>query len=248
MDIWAECKERISPEFLKGELIRVVESQEQIATNSLVDNLQEQELLEQLLEDTKPAITDRKLHYLLHTPFRYPPLAHGSRFSTRSDPGLFYGSLAISTALAETAYYRLLFWHGMTTPPVSDKFTTQHTVFTARYQTTRGLKLDQSPFDKYLDLLSHPASYQATQTLGNAMREHGINAFEYISARDMEKGLNIALFHTHALVDKKPVNQQAWLCETSTGQVSFFSATHDQVHHYPLSSFLVDSKLPDPAI
>jgi len=247
MDIWTACKERIAPESLRGELIRVVESQEQVATNSLVDNLQEQELLENLLESTKPASSSKNLHYLLHTPFRYPPLKHGSRFGLRTEPSLFYGSLTISTALAETAYYRLLFWQGMSIAPASGKFTTQHTAFTARYQTESGLKLHQPPFDTYLDLLRHPASYQATQAMGSTMRKNGIIAFEYISARDEEKGVNIALFNNKALSGQKPLSQQAWLCETNSEQVSFFSTLSKQTYHYPKTTFLINDHLPDPA-
>ncbi len=46
MDIWAAYKDQITPQTLSGEIIRVVENQEQIATNSLVDNLDEQAQLE----------------------------------------------------------------------------------------------------------------------------------------------------------------------------------------------------------
>ena len=56
-------------------------------------------------------------HYLLATPFRYPPLPYGSRFGSRFEPSLFYGARSASTALAESAYYRFVFWSGMATPP-----------------------------------------------------------------------------------------------------------------------------------
>ena len=40
---------------------------------SLVDTLEEQALLEEVLDDSKPAVPEdcRNLHYLLFTPFRY---------------------------------------------------------------------------------------------------------------------------------------------------------------------------------
>lgn len=93
-------------------------SQEQVATNQLVGSLERQAVLETLLEKTKPSLRvgTESLHYLLAMPFRYPPLKHGSRFGTRSAPSLFYGSQKIGTVLAESAYYRFLFWvrHGHT--------------------------------------------------------------------------------------------------------------------------------------
>ena len=102
-DLWAACRDVLRIEPLTGELLRMVESQEQIATLSLVDDLAEQAVLEDLLERAKPPLpvgTDG-LHYLLATPFRYPPLRHGSRFGRRFEPGLFYGARRLPTLLAE---------------------------------------------------------------------------------------------------------------------------------------------------
>src|SRR5688500_2757171 len=95
---------------------------------ALVDTLEEQALLEQGLDDSKPAVPHecRNLHYLLFTPFRYgAPYPRGSRFrraglhpTTQSPrrggpgltPGTFYASLQIMTAVAEIAFWRLLFY------------------------------------------------------------------------------------------------------------------------------------------
>ena len=249
MDIWTECRERIFPEQLNGELVRIVESQEQIATNSLVDNLQEQELLEHLLEKTKPAFPagTKKLHYLLATPFRYPPLKTGSRFGTRFESSLFYGSLTLSTALVETGYYRFLFWFGMSEPPASKKFMTQHTIFGTAYKTDKGLKLQNKPFDKYKKQLISPGDYTDTKQLGSAMRDNKIEAFEYLSARDPKRGLNVALFTPSALAATRPDYQQAWLCETNAEQVSFYTAKERKVYSYSLKTYLVKGKLPQPA-
>ncbi len=79
---------------IQGTLFRVVESQEQVATTRLVDDLTELALLEDMLEASKPPRLPgtETLHYLLATPFRYPPLPHGSRFSIVHKPSLYYGS------------------------------------------------------------------------------------------------------------------------------------------------------------
>ncbi|NBT42094.1 MAG: RES domain-containing protein, partial [Alphaproteobacteria bacterium] len=62
-----------------------------------------------------PALPDETatLHYLLKTPFRYPPLKWGSRFSGRDLPSLFYGAGMGDTCLAEAAFYRLVFLDSM---------------------------------------------------------------------------------------------------------------------------------------
>lgn len=250
MDIWAECKDRFSFTTVANELIRVVESQEQAATNRLVDNLEEQDLLEQMLEASKPLLSESisKLHYLLFTPFRYPPLAYGSRFGTRFEPSLFYGSLTLTTAFAETGYYRFLFWLGMQQPPKTGKFVTQHTVFAVPYQTAKGARLQDPPFDHYRVHLTDRSHYVDTQQLGSALRGKGVEAFEYISARDSDAGVNVALFHAKALAASQPAYQQSWLCEINQESVSFYSHSNSAVHRYTRASYEYQGYFPAPAL
>lgn len=250
MDIWLHCRDSLTIVHLDHELIRVVESQEQIATNSLVDDFEEQEILEQMLENTKPVIPSgmKLLHYLLMTPFRYPPLKHGSRFGTRFESSLFYGSHTLATAFAEAAYYRFLFWQGMSISPASGKFITQHTVFGVKYTTKMGLKLHQPPFSEFEQNLIDPEDYSSTQQLGSAMRQYSIEAFEFKSARDQEHGLNVALISQKSLSSKEPEHQQQWLCDTSASTVSFYSSVKGNVYKYPFNAFLVNGRFPAPAI
>ena len=234
---------------IQGTLFRVVESQEQVATASLVDTLSEQDLLEDMLEATKPPLhqATKRLHYLLAAPFRYPPLHHGSRFGNTHDPALFYGSRQVSTALTETAYYRFVFWQGMSEPPPSGRLVTQHTAFGARYRSTRGLRLQSAHFEPYQSQLRAASSYTATQRLGSAMRSAGVEAFEYLCARTRSRALNVALFQPVALVSTKPLDTHPWLCETRTEQISFRAPRGDRFHTFPLRAFLVDGTLPQPA-
>jgi len=251
LDIWKECGNRISPEHISDNLVRVVESQEQIATNSIVDNLEEQAALEQMLENTKPAIprTITGLDYLLATPFRYPPLPYGSRFGRRDEPSIFYGSLSLTTAFAETGYYRYLFWSGMTTPPPSGKFITQHTVFYVNYMTNSGLRLQNPPFNKYEEYLTNPSDYSVTQLLGTSMRNHEIEAFEYKSARDPDRGLNIALFEPVCFASVKPINKEQWLCEINKTAATFYSFNStNNIHKYLYENYLVNGEFPQPAV
>ena len=75
----------LSSEFrsYEGRCWRLVEAQHRVSTLKLVDTLDEQSLLEDMIEATKPAIPPecRELDYLLATPFRYgAPYPLGSRF------------------------------------------------------------------------------------------------------------------------------------------------------------------------
>lgn len=248
-DLWSACEQRLQIAPLGGMLWRIVESQQQIATLSLVDDLAEQNLLEGLLERSKPSLPAgcKGLHYLLSTPFRYPPLRHGSRFGSRAEPSLFYGALGLPTLLAEAAYYRFVFWTGMTTPPPSGQLLTQHSVFRARFHGQRGLRLQSAPCDEHRPLLRDPRDYRATQALGSALRAAGIDLFEFISARDSEQGINVALFRPDALVSRAPLGLTRWLCETTTDEVIFAPEPAQELHRFPLQQFLVDDSLPRPA-
>lgn len=245
---WDACLAAAPIGRISGRLLRLVESQEEVATNQLVASLERQAVLEALLESTKPPLRkgSERLHYLLATPFRYPPLRHGSRFGARNEPSLFYGSLGLDTVLAEAAYYRFVFWQGMAVPP-EGKLVTQHTMVEADYLASRGLRLYQPPFAAHGESLTDPADYRATQELGTKMRQAGIEAFEYTSARDPQGGTNVALFTPDALPMNAPLSMTPWLCELTGGHAKF-SAGHDRtVFDFPLGLFMAGGEFPQPA-
>ena len=77
----------------------------------LVDDAAQQDVLEMLLEGSKPPLPSSasRLHYLLATPFRYHPLRSGSRFRGPTDAGVFYGGECARTTCAELGYWRWKF-------------------------------------------------------------------------------------------------------------------------------------------
>jgi len=85
--IWTQCAGDSRLRSLDVDAWRVVEAQHQVSTRKLVDTAAEQSLLEELIDGVKPPDrTGGALHYLLATPFRYPPLRHGSRFGGAINP------------------------------------------------------------------------------------------------------------------------------------------------------------------
>jgi hypothetical protein len=247
-DLWTECGSRAGPVELTGQVLRMVESQEQVATQRLVANLREQDLLESLLERSKPprpASADG-LDYLLATPFRYPPLRYGSRFGRRHEPSLFYAARERPTLLAEAAYYRFVFWQGMKSPPARP-LRTQHTLFGVRIHARRAYCLHRPPFDAHHERIASPTDYGDTQALGSALRGAGADAIEYRSARDTTGGLNVALYTPSAFADPQPNLREEWLCETAANRVSFRARGVLGVHTLPLEQFAVDGALPTPA-
>jgi hypothetical protein len=191
----------------------VVEAQHVVSTLKLVDTLAEQQLLEELLEETKPLVPPecRELHYLLSTPFRYgAPYPQGSRFRrTGLTPGVFYASQKPATAVAEMTFHRLLFFaESPHTPwPVNAG---EQTAFAVRFRTRTGLDLTVPPLARDAARWSHPTDYAACQDLADAARAAGVQALRYRSARDPDDGINVALLTCVAFQSREPIERQTW--------------------------------------
>jgi RES domain-containing protein len=246
--IWTQCAGSSEIRALATTPWRVVEAQHQIATRKLVDSDAEQVLLEEVLERHKPPLADGgRLHYLLFTPFRYPPLPHGSRFASRHEPGVWYGSESLRTAFAEVAYYRLLFLEG--TRAALAPLETDLSAFTIRVKTARGVDLTGPPFARVQKTLASRSSYVATQALGTAMRDAAVEAFRYASARDVRGGVNVGVFSPRAFAGRRPRRIENWHCVAARDHVEIAKRDYFErvVHRYPRAEFLVQGTLPSPA-
>jgi hypothetical protein len=247
-NIWTQCAGASNIRPLQRAPWRAVEAQHQISTRRLVDSLEEQALLEQLIETSKPPDrAGRRLHVLLSTPFRYPPLRHGSRFGTRHEPGIWYGSESRRTLFAEVAYYRLLFLEG--THANLDGVATAHTAFRVTVRTPHGVDLSAEPFARFAGAIASAAGYASTQALGRAMREARVAACRYPSARDRQGGINLAVFSPAAFGSARPRDLETWHCTSTRSRVELMRRDYfaPLAFTFPREAFLVDGRLPDPA-
>src|SRR6185295_19649639 len=163
---------------LRHVLWRAVEAQHVVSTMALVDTIEEQHALERLLDDTKPPVPVEAahLHWLLFTPFRYPPPPGGSRFRGSNDAGVFYGADEIRTACAELGYWR---WrHLLDVPALTAMPAKPQTVFRARLATAT-VDLRQPPFVRDRDVWTQRDDYAGCQRFGLAAREAGVGAVRY---------------------------------------------------------------------
>jgi len=232
----------------------VVEAQHVVSTLKLVSSLEEQRILEELIERQKPSLPKPlqrpRLHYLLFTPFRYPPLPHGSRFGTREEPGIWYGADSLRGVFAEKAYYRFLFLAG--TSADLTPITVEQTAFTANVDTHRGVDLTLSPFDRYEARISSKTRYRASQLLGREMRHDGVEVFRYRSARDVERGTNVGVFTPKAFAQSKPNPFQTWICLADSKRIEFAQKNASERSRlsfsFSRSEFEVDGSLPSPAV
>jgi hypothetical protein len=243
--IWTRCAGDSELRTLRLAAWRAVEAQHQLSTRKLVDSAAEQIVLEGLIEQSKPpAISGRRLHYLLSTPFRYPPLRHGSRFGARFERGIWYGSTSRRTAFAEVAYYRLLFLEGTTAD--LGTLSVPLTAFTVRVHSDHGIDLTAAPFARYRKAIASPTDHGAAQALGTSMRAAGVEAFLYPSARDAEGGINVGVFSPAAFAESRPRQMKTWHCVANRELVEF--TTRDFFERESVSFdrqvFLVSGALP----
>ena len=249
--IWTRCAGSSEIRALAARPFRLVEAQHLTSTRRLVDSAEEQVALEALIERAKPplpAATEfERLHFLLTTSFRYPPLAHGSRFGTRHERSLWYGSDSRETAFAEAAYYRLVFLEG--TAADLGRITVEISAYRVPVRTRRGIDLVRAPFARHEGAISSPSRYDESQALGAAMRAAGVAAFRFRSARDPERGTNVALFTARAFAARRPSALETWICTSSHERVEFqrkdFFARGAKA--FERATFLVDGALPAPA-
>jgi RES domain len=191
---------------------RVVEGQHLVSTRKLVGTNAEHRVLEDLIEATKPVVPDecRGLDYLLSTPFRYRPGYPGSRFRRPGfSPGVFYAAEAPSTAVAEMAFYRLLFFaeSPLTPWPANPS---EYTGFSVAVRTAALLDLTKAPLDADRPVWRHPTDYAPCQALADAAREAGAEILRYESVRDPDGGACAAVMTSAAFAIGYPLDYQTW--------------------------------------
>jgi hypothetical protein len=213
LPIWTPAA--LSSEFrpLSGLVWRLVEAQHHVSTMKLVDSVDEQALLEELLEETKPAYPPEceGLDYLLKTPFRYgAAYPHGSRFRRAGKTaGVFYASLEVSTAIAEMAFYRMLFFAESPATPLPAN-AAEYTAFAVPAASERAIDLTLPPLDRDKARWEDRQDYAACQALADAARAAQTEAIFYRSVRDPKGGLNVALLSPAAFAAREPTVRQTW--------------------------------------
>jgi len=191
---------------------RIVEAQHVASTMKIVDNQNEQDVLEELLESSKPALpkAGESLDYLLASPFRYDPRRGGSRFRSNTDPGVFYGAANVHTACAELGYWRWKFLKDavdlIKLEPVA------HTAFQVDISATM-VDLRKPPFATDATAWTHPTDYTSTQSFARTTRDAGVTTIVYQSVRDPKPSWCVAVLSPAAFHKPKPhpAMQTWWL-------------------------------------
>ncbi len=224
---------------------RVVEAQNKVSTLKLVDNLEEQTLLENLIEDTKPSIPPelKNHHYLISTPFRYRPYRGGSRFRRENqEQGVFYASENVDTAIAETAFYKALFFNE--SPDTSlPQNASEHTAFSVNYASDICVDLSLQPFSKYESYWKNPVNYVPCQAFADQCREAGVEIIKSVSVRCPNKGKNINILHWNAIKDTAPVDLQTWKVSIKEAEIVAIREFPKKSLSFPIKNFFSDPRI-----
>ncbi|WP_037493199.1 RES family NAD+ phosphorylase [Sneathiella glossodoripedis] len=212
LPIWTA--DALSSEYRRyeGRLWRLVEAQHRVSTLKLVDDLQEQALLEDIIERSKPILPPdcRHLDYLLATPFRYGSVyPKGSRFRRAGrTAGVFYAAEQVETALCELVFYRFLFYAESpeVTPPEN---AADYTAFSVSVKSERLVDLSQPPLSRDQEFWCDPVQYEACQQLAEVARSADADAIRYRSVR-ARAGVNVAVLKGATFAHPAPLERQSW--------------------------------------
>jgi hypothetical protein len=212
----------------------------------LTDSTAEQQRLEHLIEGSKPAVPEecRHLDFLLWTPFRYgAPYPRGSRFRRAGlTLGVFYAAAHATTAVAEMAFYRLLFFAESPDTPWPAN-ASEYTAFAVEYATGRAIDLTLPPFDVHATGWQHCTDYSDCQALSDAARSAGIDAIKYQSVRDPNRLTNIALLTCRIFTRPDPVDRQSWKLKLAATGVRAVREAPRTFVDYGRATFAADPRI-----
>lgn len=210
----------------------MVEAQHRISTDRLADEIAEQDVLERLIEEAKPAmpLAARGLHHLLGTPFRYG-YAKATRFRRAGErPGIFYGSDTQRTAVAEAAYWYMRFFAAA--PGSRLPSTTQERlVYSVPVKVDRALDLTEPPLVVARAKWTDPEDYEPCQQLAQQARAIGAQLIRYESVRDAPAGRNAALFDPSAFQKPVPATAGSWHFRFTGNKLTAFAAAPSGERH-----------------
>ena len=228
-----------------GEGWRLVEAQHASSTMKLTDTLEEQAVLERLIDETKPAMPAvcRGLHFLLAAPFRYRPYPQGSPFRRAGmTPAVFYCAAHVDTAVAEMAFYRVLFFAESPKTPWPAN-ASEYTAFAVALRTDAALDLQAPPLNTDSAAWDTLNDYAACQALEEAARQAGVSIIRYRSVRDPGGGENRAALTCAAFAKPAPVRIESWRIHLGSGGARAVRAFSAASLNFGPEAFAADPRL-----
>lgn len=232
-----------------GRVWRIIENQEQAATRRITKSAAAQSRLEELLDQNKPVYLpgSEQLHWLLKTPFRYPPLPHGSRFGSPFEPGILYGARELHTAMTESAVYLWLFRSAVLDKGPLERISDGRTAIRFPVSHEQFSDLTTTGATAYRHQVSDPSSYRFSQTLGARLRDAGATAIWFHSARCVQ-GVNCAILNPEAIPSTTEPEESHWQLQLDEAHCWWGQASGEsfEVHYRDVADS--SGRIPHPAL
>jgi RES domain len=214
-------------------LWRVIEGQYRSSTLRLVDTFAEHDVLEGLLEASKPPVPEdcRHLDYQFWSPFRYGVYPRASRFRRPGrTPGVWYGSEQALTAICEMIWGMLRFFGASEGTPLPRK-PIEYSAVLADIRSPFSLDLTAEALADQ-GAWTDPDDYAPCLSLADAARAVGGEVIRYASVRHPGHAPNAAVLVCRAFAQPRPIRSQTWhvlyghdlvkaSCETTRGRHMF---------------------------
>ena len=171
------------------------------------------------------------------------PYPNGSRSRRAGNSlGVYYASEQPSTAIAEMAFYRLLFFaESPDTPWPADA--AEYTAFSAEIFTARLLDLQQQPLAADRAIWTHLTNYEGCQDFADAARAIETKVLRYESVRDPNKGSNLAVLVCHAFANSAPIDRQTWRMRLSASGVQAICKFPERALEFDRDAFAADPRI-----
>lgn len=195
----------------KARLWRVIEGQYRSSTIRIVDTFAEHDVLEAMLEASKPPVPPECQHldYQFWSPFRYGCYPRDSRFRRRGrTPGVWYGSEQPLTAICEMIWGMLRFFRASVGTPLPRK-AIEYTAVAATIETPFLLDLTAPDWAGKGNWRA-PDDYSECLDLADDLRAHGGEAIRYASVRHPDGAENVAVLFCRCFALPQPVGLQTW--------------------------------------
>ncbi len=193
-----------------------MEHQATIATMHVVQgNLAKHDILESVLEDSKPALPDDTagLHWLAATPFRYMR-ARESRWGRTGTRGIWYGALSQEVALRECIFHRRAFFGAYD----ADKpHTLEMSLIQAKVDTKAAVDFSDSRFNRIRKKIEDPDDYSACHAKAEVALKSGAHLIVYNSARTPDTSSDRRCV---AVMSPQAFGKPAIICEGKTVSLS----------------------------
>ncbi len=212
---------------------RLIELQSQPSTQKITDTLEEQALLEDILERSKPEVPEEclSLDYQMRSPFRYGRYPQSSRFRRVGRTlGVYYASEEPITAALEAAWYRVRFFNAAIDLPELDK-TLALTAIAVLVSTPFSVDLRKASMSEAGNW-TDPDDYSDCLNLADDVREAKGELIVYQSVRHPQNEANVAVLTCNAFEQPKPVEQQTWHVHIKSDRVILRCETTRQSYEF----------------